>query len=132
LQLGAGLFARILAAGSGLAGLIRPDKDFLNKAAWHAIAGQPLRDLMVLLDIDADMAHAAGGERAFLPDGTPAGQVSSGTYGHSVGRSLALTYLKAPLAVAGTGVEVSILGQPHRARVLDRPPFDPDGHRLRM
>jgi dimethylglycine dehydrogenase len=117
---------------SGLAGLIRPDKDFLNKAAWLTIADKPPRDLMVLLEIEADRADAAGGEPVFLPDGTPAGQVSSGTYGHSVGRSLALAYLKAPLAVPGAEVEVAILGRPHRARVLDRPPFDPDGHRLRM
>lgn len=117
---------------SGLAGLIRPDKEFLNRAAWLAIADKPPRDLMVLLEIEADRADAAGGEPVFLPDGTPAGQVSSGTYGHSVGRSLALAYLKAPMAVPGLEVEVSILGRPHRARVLDRPPFDPDGHRLRM
>jgi dimethylglycine dehydrogenase len=116
----------------GLAGLIRADKDFLNKSAWEAIAGLPPRDMMVLLEIEADRADSSGGEPVFLPDGTPAGQVSSGSFGHSVGASLAIAYLKAGLAVPGAEVDVSILGQPHRARVLDRPPFDPDGLRLRM
>jgi len=28
-------------------------------------------------------------------------------------------------------VEVMVLGQPHRARILSEPPFDPEGARLR-
>ena len=87
---------------------------------------------MVLLEIAADEADPSGGEPVFLPDGTPAGQVSSSTYGHTVGKSLAIAYLKAGFAAPGTEVAVSILGREHRARVLDRPPFDPDGLRLRL
>lgn len=116
---------------SGLDGLIRADKDFLNKDAWLAIADRPAREKMVLLEIDAEEADATGGEPVFLPDGTPAGQVSSGAYGYSVGRSLAIAYLKAGLAAPGDRVDVAILGRPHAARVLERPPFDPDGARLR-
>ena len=66
-----------------------------------------------------------------LADGTPAGQVSSGAYGYTVGKSLAIAYLLAGVAGPGDEVEVAILGRPHKARVLDKPPFDPDGHRLR-
>ena len=116
---------------SGLAGLIRPDKDFLNRPAWEAVARQAPRERMVLLDVAAQEADASGGEPVFLPDGTPAGQVSSGGYGHSVGRSLALAYLKAGVAGPGDRVHVAILGRAHEARVLDRPPFDPEGRRLR-
>ncbi len=116
---------------SGLAGLIKPDKDFLNKAAWEAIAETPAREMMVLLEVDAVAADASGGEPIFKPDGTPIGQVSSGAYGYYVEKSLALAYLKAGAAKAGDTVHVAILGQPHDARILDRPPFDPDGVRLR-
>ena len=116
---------------SGLAGLIRADKDFLNKAAWEAIAGNAPRERLHMLEIVAEEADASGGEPVFLPDGTPAGQVSSGGYGYSVGRSLALAYLGADIAGPGERVHVAILGRPHEARVLSRPPFDPDGHRLR-
>ena len=116
---------------SGLAGLIKPDKDFLNKDAWLKIAANPPREVMVMLEIDATTADASGAEPVFLMDGTPAGQVSSGAYGYSVGKSLAIAYLKAGLAKAGDTVQVAILGQPHNARVLARPPFDPDGVRLR-
>ncbi|PKQ12160.1 MAG: dehydrogenase [Alphaproteobacteria bacterium HGW-Alphaproteobacteria-1] len=115
----------------GLAGLIRRDKTFLNHDGWRAIAARPARDRMVLLEIDATEADASGGEPIFLPGCKPAGQISSGGYGHTVGKSLALAYLKAEHATPGTALEVSLLGRPHAARVLDRPPFDPDGKRLR-
>ncbi len=116
---------------SGLAGLIRDDKPFLNRGAWLAVKDKAPRDRMVMLEIDALDADAQGGEPVFLPDGTAAGQVSSGAYGYSVGKSLAIAYLKAGLAAPGTEVRVAILGGSVPARVLPRPPFDPDGLRLR-
>ncbi len=91
---------------SGLAGLVKADKDFLNKAAWQAIAERPARETMVMLAIETEGADASGGEPVFLADGTPAGQVSSGGYGYTVGQSLALAYLKAGLAAPGDTVEV--------------------------
>jgi dimethylglycine dehydrogenase len=115
----------------GLAGLIRPETPFLNHEGWRAIAGRPARDRMVLLEIDATEADASGGEPIFLPGGTAAGQVSSGGYGHTVGKSLALAYLKAEHATPGTALHVSLLGRADDARVLEHPPFDPEGLRLR-
>jgi dimethylglycine dehydrogenase len=117
---------------SGLDRLVKADKPFLNKAAWERIAAQPPRERMMMLEIDATDADAWGGEPVFLPDGTPAGQVSSGAYGFHVGKSLAIAYLKEGIAKAGDSVHVAILGRDTTARVLDRPPFDPNGHRLRM
>jgi len=117
---------------SGLDRLVKADKDFLNKPAWAAIAGLPPRDIMTMLEIDATTADASGGEPVFLRDGTPAGQISSGAYGYHVGKSLAIAYLKAGIAAPGDTVHVAILGRDHTARVLSRPPFDPDGTRLRM
>jgi dimethylglycine dehydrogenase len=57
--------------------------------------------------------------------------VTSGAYGYSVGMSLALATLKAGKARPGDEVSVAILGRPHKARVLERPPFDPKGEKLR-
>ncbi|MXQ07281.1 FAD-dependent oxidoreductase [Alphaproteobacteria bacterium GH1-50] len=115
----------------GLDGLIRADKDFLNKDAWQAIRDRPARDRMVMLRIQAVDADATGGEPVFLADGTPVGQVSSGAYGYSVGMSLALAYVAADHAAPGTELSVAILGRPHRAVILDAPPFDSEGKRLR-
>ncbi|MEL6517214.1 MAG: aminomethyltransferase family protein, partial [Pseudomonadota bacterium] len=116
---------------SGLAGLIKMDKEFLNKSAYAAIADNAPREEMVMFEVEANGADASGGEPVFLPDGTPAGQVTSGAYGYHVGKSLALGYLMAGTAAPGDAVEIAILGQPHKAVVLERPPFDPDGIRLR-
>jgi dimethylglycine dehydrogenase len=116
---------------SGLAGLVRADKDFLNRKAWERIRHAAPREVLCLLEIEATNADASGGEPIFLQDGTPAGQVTSGDYGHTVGKSLALGYVKDGLAGPGDLVQVALLGRPHAARILDAPPFDPDGLRLR-
>jgi dimethylglycine dehydrogenase len=116
---------------SGLDRLVKTDKAFLNKTAWEAIAAKPPRDVMTMLEIQSDGADAWGGEPVFLADGSPLGQVSSGGYGFSVGRSLAIAYLKAGMVGPGDRVMVSILGQDTPATVLEKPPFDPEGLRLR-
>ncbi len=116
---------------SGLDRLVKADKPFLNKAAWDAIATLPPRDVMTMLEIDTDGADAWGGEPVFLADGTPFGQVSSGGFGFSVGKSLAIAYLKAGRVKPGDRVMVSILGRDTPATVLAKPPFDPEGLRLR-
>ena len=45
--------------------------------------------------------------------------------------SLALGYVKAGTVKAGDAVEVMVLGQPHKGRILHEPPFDPKGETLR-
>ena len=116
---------------SGLAGLIKMDKAFLNKTAYTALATLPPREKMVMMEIDAQKADATGGEPIFLTDGTPIGQVTSGGYGYSVSKSLALGYVKTHAAEPGTRLSVAVLGRPHCAKILEHPPFDPEGLRLR-
>ena len=115
---------------TGLAGLIKMDKDFLNKAAYAAIAGNAPREVLRSLVIEAVSADATGNEPIFDLAGKPAGKVSSGTYGYHVGQSLALAYLRPDIA-PGAELQVMVLGRPHRARVLDSAAFDPEGKRLR-
>jgi len=117
---------------SGLERLIKMDKGpFLNRDAYAAVAANASRERLVMLAIETDTADAHGGEPIFLPNGTPAGHVTSGAYGHTVGRSLALAYVKAAYAEPDRALDVTILGRPHRAVVLAEPPFDPAGARLR-
>ncbi|WP_420583675.1 GcvT family protein [Ruegeria sp.] len=115
----------------GLAGLVKMDKDFLNKDAYAAIADSAPRENMLLMEVHSDGNDALGGEPIFLPDGTPAGQVTSGAYGYSVEKSLAIGYVKAGLAQPGDTVHVAILGGAVPATILSEPPFDPEGKRLR-
>ena len=110
--------------------LIKLDKEFLNKSGYLAVKSNAPREVLSLIHVqDVNSADATGGEPIFLPDGTPVGRVTSGTYGYSVEMSLALGYLKG--VEAGAQVDVMILGKPHRGVVLSEPPFDPKGEKLR-
>ena len=114
----------------GLDGLIKLEKEFLHKNKYLSVKDNAPRELLSLIHVqDVTDADATGGEPIFLPDGTPVGRVTSGTYGYSVDMSLALGYLKD--VPAGTAVDVLILGKPHRGVVLAEPPFDPKGEKLR-
>ena len=118
----------------GLDRLCKMDKDFLNKGAVAQTLANAAREHMVLLalderDVTASNADATGGEPIFK-DGQGIGRVTSGTYGYSVGMSLALGFVKN--VAPGDMVEVMVLGKPHRARILSEPPFDPSGALLRQ
>ncbi|MCE8522885.1 GcvT family protein [Ruegeria pomeroyi] len=116
----------------GLERLIKADKEFLNKAAWLKIRDNPVREVLSVFEIEAAHgADASGGEPIFTPDGRPVGRVTSGAYGYSVGKSLAIGYANPAVAKPGDVLEVFLLGKPHKAVLLAEPPFDPAGARLR-
>ncbi len=115
----------------GLAGLIKLDKDFLHKDAYLAVKDNAPREVLSMFEVDATNADASGGEPIFTPDGTPVGRVTSGAYGYSVGKSLAIGYTDPKVAQPGDTVTIFILGKPHKATILSEPPFDPSGQRLR-
>jgi dimethylglycine dehydrogenase len=116
----------------GLDRLIKMDKpEFLGREAYRLIADKAPRWKLVNLSVEVTNADALGGEPVFAKDGTPIGQVSSGGYGYTVEKSLALAFVKAEYATAGTALDVAIMGLPHSAVILDAPAFDPKGERLR-
>ena len=112
--------------------LVKLDKDFLNKTAYLAVKDNTPRERLSVFAVDvAHDADASGGEPIFLPDGKPVGRVTSGAYGYSVDKSLALGFVKEGTVSPGDTVEIFILGKPHRAVLLSEPPFDPKGEKLR-
>ncbi len=116
----------------GLERLIKTDKpDFLGRDAYLALADKPPREKLVMVSIPDVDNDAVGGEPIFATDGTPIGRVSSASYGHTVGSSLALGFVTPEHAAGGTEVDVAILGINTRGVVLDEPPFDPKGLHLR-
>ena len=117
---------------AGLHRRIKLDKEFLNKDAYLKISNTPPRESLTMFEVDVtEDADANGGEPIFLSDGTPVGRVTSGAYGYSVGKSLAIGYAREGTVRAGDKVDIYILGKPHAATVLDSPPFDAAGARLR-
>ncbi|WP_238365404.1 GcvT family protein [Mesobacterium pallidum] len=118
----------------GLAHLCKMDKDFLNRGALAGVRDKAPRERMVLMalsehDTTLSQADATGGEPVFCGE-RGVGRVTSGGYGYGVGMSLAMGFVAADVR-DDAEVDVMVLGQPHRARILAQPPFDPDGTRLR-
>ena len=112
--------------------LIKLDKNFLHKEAYLKIKDNAPRERLCCFAVEAtENADASGGEPIFLLNGTAAGRVTSGAYGYSVGKSLALGFVKAGTAQPGDRLSISIVGKPHQALLLAEPLFDPAGTKLR-
>jgi dimethylglycine dehydrogenase len=80
-----------------------------------------------IVDTDAD----ASGDEPIWHDGKVVGWVTSGGYGHRIGRSLALGYIPVSLAAANDGFEIELLGSRRSARREPQPPYDAAGSRMR-
>jgi dimethylglycine dehydrogenase len=85
---------------------------------------------LVLLEVDAADADASMDDGVFA-DGRLVGVVTSGGFGHHVGKSLALAYLDRAAIQASAELTVTVLGEERRARILPEAPYDPRGARLR-
>jgi dimethylglycine dehydrogenase len=104
--------------------------DFVGRdAALSDRAESPQRRL-VTFTVDAADADAIGDEPVWH-DGAVVGWITSGGYGHSVGKSIALGYVPAALASAPSGFEIEILGERRRAQIACQPLHDPSGERMR-
>ena len=85
---------------------------------------------LITLAVQATDADAVGDEPIYL-DGKVVGWVTSGGYGHSAQKSIALGYVDHAAAAAITGFEVELLGERRAALRLEQPAFDPTGARMR-
>jgi dimethylglycine dehydrogenase len=104
--------------------------DFLGRAAALAerTAGSPRA--LATLEVEALDADASGYEPVWQ-GGRRVGFVTSGGYGHTVGKSLAMAYVDRELAAIGTELAVHIVGDLRPCRVIAPSPHDPEGKRLR-
>ena len=80
---------------------------------------------MASTDVDAR------GSEPILQDGKLIGRATNGGYGWRVNKSLALGMVRPDLGEIGTELEITILGKPHRAVVVEESPFDTANARLR-
>lgn len=104
--------------------------DFIGRAAALKERDRGADKVLVTLAIDTVDADAAGFE-PIKRGGKLVGYVTSGAYGHHVGKSLALAYIDKAVAAAGPELTVDIVGEPRRAVILKEPAYDPQGTRLR-
>ncbi|MEZ5771085.1 MAG: glycine cleavage T C-terminal barrel domain-containing protein, partial [Defluviimonas denitrificans] len=116
-------------AETGAGPMIRPEgRGFVGREALLRRMAAEDRWDMVLLEVDTDSVDPFY-SHAVLHDGKPVGIVTSGTYGHRTGQTLALAYLRQ--RDLRDGLTVEILGRPRPARVLDTPPYDPTNERMK-
>ena len=119
---------------SGLSPFVAYDKeaDFIGKQAAVAetVAENSTRRRLRMLAVDATDADVNGDEPVFK-NGGYVGFVTSGGYGHYVGKSFALAYLNEINDNADGDYAVEILGERRRARLQPHPAYDPSGKKMR-
>jgi len=119
------------AAQTGMDRWIDWTKDFIGKNAALAERGaNGPSQRIVTLEIDASDADASGYEPVWS-EGRRVGFVTSGGYGHTVGKSLALAMVDQDYCKVGTDLQVHIVGGERRAKVIAPSPYDPTGKAMR-
>ena len=105
--------------------------DFVGREAALADREAVPEHRLVALEIDAGEADAWGYEPIWQGENY-AGYVTSGAYGHRVGKSLALGYVQTPcLETLDSELSVHLVDGRRPARLLPEPPYDPGASKMR-
>jgi dimethylglycine dehydrogenase len=106
--------------------------DFVGRdAALKQRGGNGPAKLQVTLEVDAKDADASGYEPVWSA-GKMVGFVTSGGYGHTVQKSLAMALVDPDCAAIGTDLSVHVVGVERTARVIAASPYDPSGKAMRL
>jgi len=104
---------------------------FVGREALERIRRKGVALKLVYLDVDALDADCMGGEPIHA-NGRVVGVTTSGGFGHRIQKSLAFAYVEPEFAKVGTSIEVEVLENRRRAKVLENEPaYDPANERLR-
>jgi dimethylglycine dehydrogenase len=103
---------------------------FTGRDAALMERANPSSRVLVTLEVAATDADASGYEPVWHA-GKLVGFVTSGGYGHTVGKSLAMAMVDRALAVPGTQLSTHIVGQEVAATVIPASPYDPAGRAMR-
>ena len=116
---------------AGLDRFVNLDKgEFAGREALLAQRRDGVPQRFVTLEVDAEDADALGNEPVWQ-GARMVGRATSGAYGHTLRKSLALAYLEAPAAEPGAVLEIEILGTRRAATLIPDSPHDPENQRLR-
>ena len=117
------------AVESGMDVFINWNKDFVGKEATARFRDEGVDRKLVTLTVDTPMDVTL--DEAVLVNDAAVGYITSGGYAHHVGKSMAMAYVAAEHAAAGTVVKVEIMGEMYPAEVQGAPLYDPNGGRMR-
>ncbi len=120
------------AAETGLDRFIsfRKNVDFIGRSPAEAERESGATRKLVAFEVDALDADVNAYEPIWL-DGKVVGFCTSGGYSHFAEKSIAQGFLPTERIADGLEVEIEILGQMRKARVISEPLFDADGARMR-
>ncbi len=104
--------------------------DFTGRTAAIAERAAGAKRRFVVMEVEAGDADVVGYE-SILKDGAAVGYVTSGAFGHCVGKSLAAGYVPSACARDGERLQIDILGELRTATIRRGPLYDPQGARLR-
>jgi dimethylglycine dehydrogenase len=118
---------------SGLDRFVRMNKgEFIGRGALERQRAAGVPNHFITLEVhDVTDADALGNEPLFDAAGAMVGRATAGGYGHAIGRSLAIGYVKPAHSAPGTALQIEILGKRHRATVVPESPYDPENLQLR-
>lgn len=108
----------------------KKNTDFIGRAAAEVERAQGTARRLCAFVVEAQDADVHGYEPIWL-DGAVVGFCTSGGFSHHAGLSVAQGFLPTERIADGLGVEIEILGQMCKARVVTTPLFDTDGARMR-
>ena len=116
---------------SALDRFIKLDKDFIGKEALvkRHEAGDNWK--FVTMEVHGVTDVDARGSEAIYKDGELVGRATHGGFGYRTGKSLALAMVKPGNEAIGSELEIKLLGNLHKATVIEESPFDPTNERLR-
>jgi 4-methylaminobutanoate oxidase (formaldehyde-forming) len=123
-------------AGLGFAVRFAKPAAFIGREALLAQCDQGVNRRLVVLTLEDPQALPLGDE-PILHEGRVVGQVTSAAFGHSLGRAVALGYVRPPERatveemIAGGGFELDIAGRRYAASASLDAPWDPEGRRPR-
>jgi dimethylglycine dehydrogenase len=117
---------------SNLDRFVRLDKgDFIGKQALLRQREDGVKQRSVTISIETDGVSSLIHEGVYH-NGKLAGRITSGGYAYTLGCDVAFALLPVELGDPGTELEVLILGEMCKARVIPESPYDPEALRGRM
>jgi len=106
-------------------------KDFIGaEAAGKERETDSASRKLVTLEVDATDADGSGYEPVWK-NGQRVGFITSGEYGHFLGKSLAMALVDREYAEPGTQLSAHLVGEERPARVIPPSPYDPAGTAMR-
>jgi aminomethyltransferase len=106
---------------AGLGWAVKLDKgDFVGRAALLERQKDASRPVRVGLEL-AGKRIAREGSAVLSKEGKPVGRISSGTFGPTVQKPIAMAYVEPSLSAAGTEVQADVRGKAEPAKVVPLP-----------